>query len=234
MWIGKCRFHPPRHIAHKYENRDCPSSKPCMQMHPGNELEQILDTRQNSSPATKIGISRNMQANTRHRSDDYRVPIFVEAASVDTCSIKLSTIRYFKSAQTWTCTACTPSPILICNITLRQSIRNRIFVLHPGSRAHLNNRVKECYSFSCDLEFCPATMNNRPIIITGSQRSGTTLLNLILDSHPQIHGVDEMQFRNNTLQQYLDTFVGSTLMLVAAQRENLASQLLDIMGDNIY
>ena len=47
-------------------------------------------------------------------------------------------------------------------------------------------------------------MNNRPIISTGSQRSGTTLLNLILDSHPQIHGVDEMQFRNNTLQQYLE------------------------------
>jgi len=32
---------------------------------------------------------------------------------------------------------------------------------------------------------------NKPVIITGCQRSGTTLLHLILDSHPDIHGVDE-------------------------------------------
>ena len=32
------------------------------------------------------------------------------------------------------------------------------------------------------------------ILITGCQRSGTTLLNLILDSHPGILGVDEMDF----------------------------------------
>lgn len=47
-------------------------------------------------------------------------------------------------------------------------------------------------------------MNNRPIIITGCQRSGTTLLNLILDSHPQIRGVDEMEFRNDKLKEYLE------------------------------
>lgn len=35
-------------------------------------------------------------------------------------------------------------------------------------------------------------MRNKPILILGCQRSGTTLLNLILDSHPQIHGFDEM------------------------------------------
>lgn len=34
-----------------------------------------------------------------------------------------------------------------------------------------------------------------PIIISGCQRSGTTLLNLILDSHPAIRGVDETHFR---------------------------------------
>ena len=34
-------------------------------------------------------------------------------------------------------------------------------------------------------------MKNKPILVLGCQRSGTTLLNLILDSHPQIHGFDE-------------------------------------------
>ena len=33
-----------------------------------------------------------------------------------------------------------------------------------------------------------------PILITGSQRSGTTLLLLILDSHAQVTGIDEPQF----------------------------------------
>lgn len=46
-------------------------------------------------------------------------------------------------------------------------------------------------------------MTNRPFLITGCQRSGTTLLNLILDSHPQIHGVDEMEFRKELMQDYL-------------------------------
>jgi hypothetical protein len=35
-------------------------------------------------------------------------------------------------------------------------------------------------------------MTRNPIFITGCQRSGTNLLNLILDSHPQIQGVDEL------------------------------------------
>ena len=35
-------------------------------------------------------------------------------------------------------------------------------------------------------------MDNRTIIITGCQRSGTNLMNLILDSHPQVQGVDEL------------------------------------------
>ena len=35
-------------------------------------------------------------------------------------------------------------------------------------------------------------MGNRTIMITGCQRSGTNLMNLILDSHPQVQGVDEL------------------------------------------
>lgn len=46
-------------------------------------------------------------------------------------------------------------------------------------------------------------MSNQPILITGCQRSGTTMLNLILDSHPKITGVDEMEFRNENLPHYL-------------------------------
>jgi hypothetical protein len=43
----------------------------------------------------------------------------------------------------------------------------------------------------------------QPIVITGCQRSGTTLLNLILDSHPQICGVEEIRFRRRfTLEHF--------------------------------
>ncbi len=44
---------------------------------------------------------------------------------------------------------------------------------------------------------------NRPIIVTGCQRSGTTLLSLILDSHPQIRSVDEAEFDLPKLGEYL-------------------------------
>ena len=47
-------------------------------------------------------------------------------------------------------------------------------------------------------------MLNRPIFITGCQRSGTTLLSLILDSHPQIRGIDEMEFTGSRFSEYLD------------------------------
>jgi hypothetical protein len=44
---------------------------------------------------------------------------------------------------------------------------------------------------------------NRPIVITGCQRSGTTLLHLILDSHPHIHSVDEADFDDRSRDSYL-------------------------------
>jgi len=44
---------------------------------------------------------------------------------------------------------------------------------------------------------------NSPILITGCQRSGTTLLNLILDSHPKIIGIDEMEFDKIPFNDYL-------------------------------
>ncbi len=44
---------------------------------------------------------------------------------------------------------------------------------------------------------------NRPIVITGCQRSGTTLLNLILDSHPDVVALDEDRFRPDAMPVYL-------------------------------
>jgi len=44
---------------------------------------------------------------------------------------------------------------------------------------------------------------NTLALITGCQRSGTTLLNLILDSHPEITGIDEMDADASELQSYL-------------------------------
>lgn len=46
-------------------------------------------------------------------------------------------------------------------------------------------------------------MNNRPIIITGCQRSGTTLLHLILDSHPDVRGMDEWEVKPDLFYEYL-------------------------------
>lgn len=44
---------------------------------------------------------------------------------------------------------------------------------------------------------------NRPVLVTGCQRSGTTLLSLVLDSHPDITSVDEAVFDPGQLQHYL-------------------------------
>jgi hypothetical protein len=44
---------------------------------------------------------------------------------------------------------------------------------------------------------------NKPILITGCQRSGTTLLSLILDSHPDIVGIDETQFEIKQINEYV-------------------------------
>lgn len=45
---------------------------------------------------------------------------------------------------------------------------------------------------------------NKPTIITGCHRSGTTLLGLMLDSHPRITTVDEDKFDNSKLGDYLE------------------------------
>ncbi len=46
-------------------------------------------------------------------------------------------------------------------------------------------------------------MGNRPILVTGCQRSGTTLLSLILDSHADATVVDEWDFDIDELPRYL-------------------------------
>jgi hypothetical protein len=45
---------------------------------------------------------------------------------------------------------------------------------------------------------------NKPVIVTGCHRSGTTLLGLMLDSHPQITTVDEDKFDNSKLADYME------------------------------
>lgn len=47
-------------------------------------------------------------------------------------------------------------------------------------------------------------MPNRVVLITGCQRSGTTMLNLALDSHPDVVGVDEMAFDIARMPEYLE------------------------------
>jgi hypothetical protein len=45
---------------------------------------------------------------------------------------------------------------------------------------------------------------NRAIVITGCQRSGTTMLNLVMDSHPQVVGIDEKAFDPARILAYLE------------------------------
>lgn len=47
------------------------------------------------------------------------------------------------------------------------------------------------------------TIKRTPVFITGCQRSGTTLLGLILDSHPKIRGIDEDRFILPSIYRYL-------------------------------
>ena len=48
-----------------------------------------------------------------------------------------------------------------------------------------------------------AIPTNTPILVTGCQRSGTTLASLILDSHPLISSIDEMHFDTHHIDDYL-------------------------------
>lgn len=53
-------------------------------------------------------------------------------------------------------------------------------------------------------------MNRTTVFVTGCQRSGTTLLNLILDSHPAIRGIDEDRFDFPSIYRLLlEPFPGS-------------------------
>lgn len=47
-------------------------------------------------------------------------------------------------------------------------------------------------------------MPNTPILITGCQRSGTTLMRLILDSHPHAIGIDEDKFNYADINTFLN------------------------------
>lgn len=47
-------------------------------------------------------------------------------------------------------------------------------------------------------------MQNTPILITGCQRSGTTLMRLVLNSHPKILSIDEDRFHFPSINTYLN------------------------------
>lgn len=58
-------------------------------------------------------------------------------------------------------------------------------------------------------------MTRTPILITGCQRSGTTLINLILNSHPKIWGIDEDKFSFPYIYSYLSSPVPQALPFVS-------------------
>lgn len=58
-------------------------------------------------------------------------------------------------------------------------------------------------------------MTRKPILITGCQRSGTTLMNLILDSHPAISSIDEDRFSLPFLHTYLGAPLAKPVSFIA-------------------
>jgi hypothetical protein len=75
----------------------------------------------------------------------------------------------------------------------------RVANLSPERRALLALRRARAGSRATS-----AATRNRPILVTGCPRSGTTLLLLALDSHPAIHGVDEDEWDFASLDAYLE------------------------------
>lgn len=71
-------------------------------------------------------------------------------------------------------------------------------------------------------------MPNRVVLITGCQRSGTTMLNLALDSHPDVVGVDEYDFRAERMPDYLEA--PEFAPVVCLKLPGLASDLSFIQG----
>ena len=60
-------------------------------------------------------------------------------------------------------------------------------------------------------------MGNRPVLITGCQRSGTTLLRLILNSHPDILSIDEDRFHYPSINTYLNARIDGNRFRFSAE-----------------
>jgi len=72
-----------------------------------------------------------------------------------------------------------------------------------GNRPRPGDRGPQVALHAAGCRADNAPMPNRVILVTGCQRSGTTMLNLALDSHPDVVGVDEYEFRIERMQDYL-------------------------------
>ena len=71
-------------------------------------------------------------------------------------------------------------------------------------------------------------MANNIILITGCQRSGTTLMNLILDSHPDIYCIDEDKFSIWLLNSYIHMQYGKPYLSFKLPR---AASMLSFIKD---
>lgn len=74
-------------------------------------------------------------------------------------------------------------------------------------------------------------MARTPILITGCQRSGTTLMNLILDSHPKIWGIDEDRFDFPSIYAYLSVPMAAPFVSFKLPRFAHLMPVIEMMPD---
>jgi tetratricopeptide (TPR) repeat protein len=67
----------------------------------------------------------------------------------------------------------------------------------------LFDRIQQVFSKELFAEFASSgSLNETPVFILGMPRSGTTLLEQILSSHPQVHGAGELHYIQSMIQYF--------------------------------
>ena len=93
------------------------------------------------------------------------------------------------------------------------------------------SEIKKIYSKSLFKKYSDAgNKENSPIFILGMPRSGTTLVEQIISSHPQVFGADEVEIMNDVISKYFGT---KNSNLFFAKKNNLIRKSLLEMG-NFY
>ena len=111
---------------------------------------------------------------------------------------------------------------------LAYRIHNEVSLVGPEQFVRLDNKVIACYE-RMQLKELEAHPSNAPIFIVGMIRSGTTLLDQIISSHPSVKSAGELRYWINTISQIASdekTPAGRELADMAQQYLESAQRLI--------